>query len=428
MLETMRNAWRIPELRKKMTYTLFMIFLFRLGSSIPVPGINLELLDLFFQSASNTMFGFIDVFTGGGLSQATLFAMSITPYINASIIIQLLTIAIPALERLAKEGGEEGKKTIGKITRYLATVIGLIQAYSFYIFLSMSGLLQTDSTAFDAFVIVLTFTAGTAIVMWLGENITKKGIGNGTSMILFAGIISRVPSMVMSMYNLVASGSVHVVIMIIIAILALALVVFVVFMNAAERRIPIQYAKRVVGRKMYGGQSTHLPIKVSASGVMPIIFASSLLSLPSTIGMFLVPEEGSFWSSFLDVMAQTSPVYIILYLLLILGFSYFYSAVQFNPIEIANNLKKNGGFIPGFRPGRPTSEFITKVLAKITFMGAVFLGVVATLPLIVGAVSPTLSGVALGGTSLLIVVGVALDTVKQLESQMMMRHYKGFLE
>lgn len=427
MFETLRNAMRIPELKKKILYTLFILAIFRLGSSIPVPFIKLEALKAFFTQAENTGLGMINLFTGGGLSQATIFAMSITPYINASIIIQLLTVAIPALERMVKEGGEEGKKKIASITRYVAVVIGLIQGYSFYTLLSSKEML-TKTGAWEAVVIVLTFTAGTAFIMWLGEHITENGIGNGISIILFAGIISRGPTTIVTTFQQIVAGSLNIFLAIILVILALALVAFVVFMNSAERRLPVQYAKRMVGRKMYGGQSTHLPIKVSASGVMPIIFASSILSLPSTIGLFVQGNTDGFLKSFLDFFVPTNPFYIIIYLLFILGFSYFYATIQFNPIEIANNLKQNGGFILGFRPGKPTSEFITRVLSKVTFMGAVFLGVIAALPLVIGAIFPSLGGLAIGGTSLLIVVGVALDTVKQMEAQMMMRHYKGFLE
>lgn len=427
MFETLKNAWRIPELKKKLIYTLFILFIFRLGSSIPVPYINLQKLGEYFASIQNTMLGYVNVFTGGGLENATIFAMSITPYINASIILQLLTVAIPALERMVKEGGEEGRKKIASWTRYVGVALGLLQGYSFYVLLLSKGmLLRTDLWA--AFVIILTFTAGTAFIMWLGEHITENGIGNGISIILFAGIISRGPSMFVALVELVKNGGANLFVAALLIIIAIALIAFVVFMSNAERRIPVQYAKRMVGRKMYGGQSTHLPIKVSASGVMPIIFASSILSLPSTIGLFLQPKAGGFWDAFLKGFSHTSPVYILIYLLLIIAFSYFYAAIQFNPIEIANNLKKNGGFIPGFRPGKPTSDFISRALGKVTFIGSLFLGVVAALPLVIGAFSQNLSGVALGGTSVLIVVGVALETVKQLEAQMMMRHYKGFLE
>ena len=419
----------MPELRKKILYTLFILLIFRFGSCIPVPFINTTLLSEYFNQAAvgGSMLGYLDMFTGGGLSNATIFAMSITPYINASIILQLLTVAIPALERMVKDGGEEGRKKIASWTRYLAVILGLLQGFSYYALLRNQGFLSNTGVLAGA-AIILTFTAGTALIMWLGEHITQNGIGNGISIILFAGIVSRGPSLLRTLWNLVQTGGQGVLSAVLMVVIGLAVVVFIVFMSNAERRIPVQYAKRVVGRKMYGGQSTHLPIKVNASGVMPIIFASSILSLPQTISMFWQPETGTVGYHILNLFSQANPFYIVVYGLLILAFAYFYASIQFNPIEIANNLKKNGGFIPGFRPGKPTSDFITKALGKVTFVGAIFLAIVAILPLIVGAISPTLSNVALGGTSVIIVVGVALDTVKQLEAQMLMRHHKGFLE
>ena len=419
----------MPELRKKILYTLFILLIFRFGSCIPVPFIDTNLLSAYFEQASvsGSMLGYLNMFTGGGLSNATIFAMSITPYINASIILQLLTVAIPALERLVKDGGEEGRKKIASWTRYVAVVLGLLQGFSFYALLRTEGFLSNTGVLAGA-AIVLTFTAGTALIMWLGEHITQNGIGNGISIILFAGIVSRGPALISTLFNLIKGGASGILSAVLMVIIGLGVVVFIVFMSNAERRIPVQYAKRVVGRKMYGGQSTHLPIKVNAAGVMPIIFASSILSLPQTIGMFWKPEANTFGWHILNLFSQSSPFYIVVYGLLILAFAYFYASIQFNPIEIANNLKKNGGFIPGFRPGKPTSDFITKALGKVTFVGAIFLGVIATLPLIVGAISPTLSNVALGGTSVIIVVGVALDTVKLMEAQMLMRHHKGFLE
>ena len=419
----------MPELRKKILYTLFILLIFRFGSCIPVTFIDTQMLDDYFQTAaiSGSMLDYLNLFTGGGLSNATIFAMSITPYINASIILQLLTVAIPALERMVKDGGEEGRKKIASWTRYVAVALGLLQGFAYYAMLRSNALLSNTSVLAAA-AIILTFTAGTALIMWLGEHITQNGIGNGISIILFAGIISRGPSLISTFINLFRGGASGIVSAILMIVVGLAIIVFIVFMSNAERRIPVQYAKRVVGRKMYGGQSTHLPIKVNASGVMPIIFASSILSLPQTIAMFWQPETGTIGYHIMNLFSQTNPFYIVVYGLLILAFAYFYASIQFNPIEIANNLKKNGGFIPGFRPGKPTSDFITKALGKVTFVGALFLGVVAILPLIVGAISPTLSNVALGGTSVIIVVGVALDTVKQLEAQMLMRHHKGFLE
>ena len=419
----------MPELRKKILYTLFILLIFRFGSCIPVPFINTDLLAAYFETAavSGSMLGYLNMFTGGGLSSATIFAMSITPYINASIILQLLTVAIPALERMVKDGGEEGRKKIASWTRYLAVILGLLQGFSYYALLRAQGFLASDSPLAAA-AIILTFTAGTALIMWLGEHITQNGIGNGISIILFAGIVSRGPVLIQTMIGLFRSGTTGILSALLMIVIGLAIIVFIVFMSNAERRIPVQYAKRVVGRKMYGGQSTHLPIKVNAAGVMPVIFASSILSLPQTIAMFWQPAEDSLGYHILNLFSQTSVFYIVLYGLLILAFAYFYASIQFNPIEIANNLKKNGGFIPGFRPGKPTSDFIVKALGKVTFVGAIFLMVVALLPLIVGAISPSLSNVALGGTSVIIVVGVALDTVKQLEAQMLMRHHKGFLE
>lgn len=419
----------MPELRKKILYTLFILLIFRFGSCIPVPFINTELLATYFEQSqvAGSMLGYLDMFTGGGLSNATIFAMSITPYINASIILQLLTVAIPALERMVKEGGEEGRKRIASWTRYVAVVLGLLQGFSYYALLRSNGFLSNTSVLAAA-AIILTFTAGTALIMWLGEHITQNGIGNGISIILFAGIVSRGPSLIRTLYNLFKQGGGSIISALLMIVIGLAVVVFIVFMSNAERRIPVQYAKRVVGRKMYGGQSTHLPIKVNASGVMPIIFASSILSLPQTVSMFWQPAAGTVGWHVLNLFSQSNPFYIIVYGLLILAFAYFYASIQFNPIEISNNLKKNGGFIPGFRPAKPTSDFITKALGKVTFVGAIFLGIVAILPLIVGAISPNLSNVALGGTSVIIVVGVALDTVKQLEAQMLMRHHKGFLE
>lgn len=427
MIETLKNAWHVPELRKKIIYTMVIIAIFRIGSAIPVPYINTEALAEYFNSVSSTMLGYMNVFSGGGLSNATIFAMSVTPYINASIILQLLTVAIPALERMVREGGEEGRKKMTAITRYLGVALGLMQGYAYYVLLRSQNLV-TYTDFWHGLVIVLTFTAGTALIMWLGEHITQNGIGNGISILLFAGIVSRGPALVSSMYELVRSGGVSYVVAALVIVVSLAIIIFVVFISEAERRIPIQYAKRIVGRKQYGGQSTHLPIKVNASGVMPIIFAASIMSLPSTIEMMVNPKAGGFAEKMYGLFHQDSIFYIVLYVVLIFAFSYFYATIQFNPIEIANNLKKNGGFIPGFRPGRPTSEFIMKALGKVTFMGAIFLSVVAGFPLVIGMFSSSLGNVAIGGTSVLIVVGVALDTVRQIESQLMMHNYKGFLE
>ncbi len=431
MLETVRNAWKIPELRKKLLMTAFIILIFRLGNNIPVPFVDTDLLSTYFANSSTTILGMMNVMSGGAFGRATMLALGIQPYINSSIIIQLLTIAIPALERLAKDGGEEGKKKIAAITRYTTVGIGLLQAFGYYMLCRNYSML-TDDGIWPAIVIILVFTAGSAFTMWLGEQITEFGIGNGISIILFAGIISRVPTAVYYLYTGVynwatgTSGSLvlHPLGVVGILIGMLAMVVFVVFISLAERRIPVQYAKRVVGRKMMGGNSTNIPMKVNMSGVLPIIFAQTIASIPATIAAF-VPSLQDGW--FMKVFDTTSVFYCIIYFLLIIGFSYFYSTIQFNPVEVANNLKKQGGFIPGFRPGRPTVEFISKVLNKITMFGALYLSVVAILPIVTGAIINS-SYLAIGGTSVLIVVSVALETEKALEAQMMMRHYKGFLE
>lgn len=434
-MSTLSNALRIPELRKKILYTMFILIIFRLGSAIPVPFINVASLAETFKAYSSTMLGYFNILSGGGLSNATLFALTISPYINASIIVQLLTIAIPALERMAKDDGEDGRRKIEAITRYVTVGLGLILGFTYYTMLKtyenqgIDMLTSMGESTWGAIVIVLTFTAGSAAVMWLGEKITEKGIGNGISIILFAGIVSGGWDLIVSTVTSIASGTADYLGLAIVSVISLLLMLFVVFMNDAERRIPIQYAKRVVGRKQYGGQSSHLPLKLSMSGVMPIIFASTLLSLPGTLALFLNNSgESTFWTKISRWFSSTHPVYIILYMLLILGFGYFYAAIQFNPIEVSNNLKKNGGFIPGFRAGKPTSDFLTKVLNKITLMGSVFLGIIALVPILIGIFLPDVSGYAMGGTSLLIVVGVALETTKQLEAQMLVRHYKGFLE
>lgn len=428
MIETIRNAWRIPELKRKLLFTLFVLVAFRFGASaVAVPFINVDLLKEVFNQFEGTILGYVNMMSGGAFANATIFAMSITPYINASIIMTLLTIAIPALEKMQKEG-DEGRKKIASITRYLTVVLGLLQGLMYYIEMSRRGII-TERGFFPGFVVVLSFTAGTALLMWLGEQINEKGIGNGISMILFAGIISRAPSTINATSELIKNGKLNYFSVGIILIAAILIVAFVVFMNNAERRIPVQYAKRVVGRKMYGGQSTHLPLKVNMSGVMPIIFASTFVTFPATIAAFLGanPKPGTFWAGFLKLFSPSSMFYAVVYFLLIIAFSYFYNSIQFNPIEVANNLKKNGGFVPGLRPGKPTSDFLLKVLGKLTLIGALFLGVIAAIPIVTGSVFG-LAGLSLGGTSILIIVGVALETVKALEAQMLMRHYKGFLE
>ena len=423
MLQTMRNAWKIDDLRKKILFTLVIILLYRLGNAVPVPYVDIDALGQYFNQMQNTVLGLLNVMSGGAFSNATIFALSIQPYINASIIIQLLTIAIPALERMSKEEGEEGKKKIASITRYTTVAIGLIQGFAYYWMIMKSGFLTADGSGiWAAIVIILTFTSGSALIMWLGEQITEFGIGNGISIILFASIVSRFPTSLYQMVTNAVNGTVAWWIDILLLIGALAMIVLIVLINDSERRIPVQYAKRVVGRKMYGGQSTHLPMKVNMSGVLPIIFAQSIASLPATIAAFSGHAD-SWWAS------TTSLLYAAIYFLLIIFFAYFYSTIQFNPVEVANNLKKNGGYIPGFRPGKPTSEFIKKVLNKITLFGAIYLGIIAVVPILISHFSTTadLSGISLGGTSIIIVVGVALETVRALEAQLLMRNYKGFL-
>ena len=435
MIQTIKNAWKIPELRKKIMFTVFALLIFRLGSAVPVPFVNTTLLGNYLNNMSGTIFGLMNAMSGGAFATATVFALGVQPYINSSIIIQLLTVAIPALERLQKEGGEEGRKKIAAITRYTTVAIALLQGFGYYTLIKANGLLNLGGMngVWAGIVIVVSFTAGSAFIMWLGEQITEFGIGNGISIILFAGIVSRVPSMVQTLWlgvtnNISGITGDNVFSLpwwgaVLIVVGMLAIVVFIVFISNAERRLPVQYAKRVVGRKMYGGQSSHIPMKVNMSGVMPIIFAQSIASLPATIGAFAgwdTTTEG-FGGGLMRVFDTAGLLYSVIYFLLILGFSYFYSTMQFNPIEVANNLKKNGGFIPGFRPGKPTADFIHKVLNKITLFGALYLSVIAIAPII----TQNLTGarnLAIGGTSIIIVVSVAL------EAQMLMRHYKGFLE
>ena len=431
MFSTLRNAWKIPELRKKILFTLLMLLIYRVGNVIPVPYVNASALQTFFrQTLSNTVLGLYNAMSGSAFSRATVLALSIQPYINASIIIQLLTIAIPALERMAKDEGEEGKKKINRITRYATVGLGLLMGYGYYAMLNSYGML-TESGFLVGLVVVLAFTAGSAFVMWLGEQITEFGISNGISIILFANIISSIPSGVNTLVSGLSGGSTKWYEALIILVGMVALVLFIVYINDAERRIPIQYAKRVVGRKVYGGQNTNLPIKVNMSGVMPVIFAQSIASIPATIFAFTNTNgtsKSGFVQFLINISKTSSPVYMVIYFLLILGFSYFYAAIQYDPTEIANNLKKNGGFIPGFRPGKPTSDFIGKVISKITFFGARYLGIVALLPLIAGACINTFNSLSIGGTSVIIVVGVALEIFQALEAQMLMRHYKGFLD
>ena len=458
MFESLKQIFKQKELRSKLIYTLIVIVLFRLGCALTVPFLDPTALSTMVGSGSSDFLSYLNVLTGGALEDASIFGLSITPYINASIIIQLLTVAIPYLERLAKDGGEEGKKKIQSITRYTTVAIAVLQALGYYFMMKRYDLLATDAPGiWAALVIIVTLIAGSSFVMWMGEQVTEFGVGNGISIILFAGIISRVPNMISGMidgvktWSSVRNGTLTLeslttagysaeraqqvldsaiapwgVVLLVVGMLAL--IVFIVFINDAERRIPVQYAKRQVGRKMYGGQSTNLPMKVSMAGVLPIIFAQSIASLPITVWSFIgVPTDGTVSRAIYDAIDTKSIIYMVVYFIMIIGFSYFYSSIQFNPVEIANNLKKQGGFIPGFRPGKPTVDFIKKVLNKITLFGAIYLGIVAICPLIVGKVIGN-SSVAIGGTSVIIVVGVALETVKALESQMLMRQYKGFLE
>ena len=418
MFRILKDAWKIPDLKKKILYTVMLLVIFRIGAHIPVPFVDKTLISKLFGSDGNNLFSLANIVSGRALQQATIFAMSITPYINSSIIMQLLTVAIPALERLQKEG-EEGRKVIGQWTRYVTVFLAFVQAAGLYM-----GVVDPNlRSPLTFFTVVLSFTAGTAFLMWLGEQINEKGIGNGISLIIFAGIVSGAPAGIQSIIN----NKINYFMMAILVIIILAVIAFVVLMNNAERRIPVQYAKRVVGRKMYGGQSTHIPIKVAMAGVLPIIFAVSLMAFPGTIAQMFGVESGTsgFWGGFLRFFSPANPGYSVMYFILIILFTFFYTEIQFNPIEIANNMKNNGGFIPGIRPGKPSSDFIRTILNRITLVGAVFIALIAVLPTFLTRINPSF---AFGGTSLLIVVGVALETVKQIESQMLMRHYKGFLE
>ena len=443
MFNTIRNAFKIPDLRKRIWFTFLMMVIFRFCAHIPVPFLSKEAMQAF-MSGGTDLFSLFDVFTGGAFSNATVMALGVSPYINSSIIVQLLAVAIPSLERLSKEG-LEGRKKLNKITRYLGIILAFVQGAGLYVTLHNIGVTSgieaiKNEGVLTFFVITLTFTAGTAFIVWLGEQITEKGIGNGVSFIIFAGIVSRIPSACFSIYNNYLASGVrsmkNITIAAAIVVIAIAAIVLVVLFDSAERRIPVQYAKRVVGRKMYGGQSTNIPIKVVMGGVMPIIFASSIMAFPATIVRLVTSNQlptSGIWYRVLGCLSAgygpswTDVVYSILYFLLIIFFTYFYSAIQFNPIEMANNMKKSGGYIPGYRPGKPTSDYISKVASRLNLTGALFLGVIAVLPVVAGALF-NIGGMQIGGTSLLIIEGVALETVKQIESQMMMRHYKGFLE
>ena len=449
MLQTIVNAWKIADLRKKLLFTALIVLIFRIGSAIPVPFTDIAESGVLGADAAtgNTFLNYLNMMTGDAFNYGTIFAMSITPYINSSIIMQLLAVAIPALERLQKEG-EEGRKKIASITRFVTIALGVLQSTAYYFYLRSQGYLTGDYTGFAAFfqalVIILCFTAGTALIMWLGERINEKGIGNGISIILFAGIVSRIPTLISSLLGpttgYISRGGAYIPLTLIVTVALVLMIAFIVWMDNAERRIPVQYAKRVVGRKMYGGQSTHIPLKVNMSGVMPVIFASSILSLPPTVEMFINPStvaESDFLKGFFAIFKMDHWVYSIIYFVFIIAFAYFYASIQYNPIEMSKNIRDNGGSIPGIRPGEPTSRYIGNIIHRITLLGALLLSVVALFPIIYSQVGTFIVEklgyeqgftVSLGGTSIIILVGVALETVKQLESQMMMRHYKGFLD
>ena len=434
MFQTLRNAWKIEDLRKKLLYTLLILIIVRLGCAIPVPFLDPSRLQEMLNSTQGNLLGYLNLLTGGAFAEATLFALGVSPYITASIVIQLLTVAIPSLERMAKEG-PEGQKKIKKITRYPTIGLAVLQAYAYYTLLRSSQFNAVKYTSgasawISGIAIVLAFSAGAMLVVWLGERIDEKGIGNGISLILFAGIIARLPSLITRLIGYLQLGEFYprfYVLVPLVVVLFIAMIAFIVLMNGAERRIPVQYAKRIVGRKQYGGQSSYMPIKVNMSGVLPIIFASTFLAIPGTIVGFVSPNAEKGFAKFIaDVFSTSSIWYAILYFILIILFNYFYIAIQYNPVEMANNIRKNNGAIPGIRPGKPTSDFISKIISKTTVTGALMLAVIAILPIILGAASGM--NISMGGTSIIIVVGVALDTARSLESQMMMRHYKGFLE
>lgn len=441
MFQTIANAWKVADLRKKMLYTCLIVLIFRIGSAIPVP--FTDITEGIVDQNGGTFMNYLAMMTGDAFNYGTIFAMSITPYINSSIIMQLLAVAIPALERLQQEG-EEGRKKIASITRFVTIVLGLLQSTAYFFYIRSKGYVTPSgmtgfAAVFQAITIIACFTAGTALIMWLGERINEKGIGNGISIILFAGIVSRIPTLMTSLYSpsqgYIRNGGPYYVVTPLVGVMLLLMIAYIVWMDSAERRIPINYAKRVVGRKMYGGQSTFMPIKVNMSGVMPIIFASSILSLPPTIQMFISSDkisESKFWSGFFNVFTSDHWAYAIIYFIFIIAFAYFYASIQYNPIEMSKNIRENGGSIPGIRPGEPTARYIGKIINRITLLGALLLSVVALIPIIVSQLGNAFLSnglnVSLGGTSIIILVGVALETVKQLESQMMMRHYKGFLD
>jgi len=418
MVDALKSVFKVEELRRKIIFTLMMILVFRVGTHIPVPGIKLDVIQELI--GQGQLLGFFDIISGGAFANFSIFAMSITPYINASIIIQLLTIVVPSLERLAKEG-VEGRKKIVEYTRYLTVILGFVQGIG--ISFGLRSALE-DSSFPNILLIALTLTAGTAFLMWLGEMITEKGIGNGISLIIFAGIVSSLPGGVMSMIEYFRTGTIGIITLLAFVVVAAVVIVAIIAVNEGQRRIPVHYAKRIVGRKVYGGQSTHIPIKVNSAGVIPVIFAMSIMMFPGTIASWF--PNNSFANAIGSFFDFTSIPYMIFYAMLIMFFTYFYSAITFNPADVSDNIKKNGGFIPGIRPGRPTTDYITKIMNRITLAGAIFLAAIAVLPSIL--IAFTAIPVYFGGTALLIVVGVALDTMKQLESSLLMRHYEGFMK
>ncbi len=449
MFQTIKNAWKLDDLRKKILFTLFVLLLYRIGAQIPVPFLAADLVSSMNQATQGSIFEYLNILSGGAFSQATLFALGVSPYITSSIVIQLLTVAIPALERLSKEG-EEGKKKLNQLTRIVTVALALLTAVGYYFMLDSGAgtgmsYIETNglNKVFVAFVIVACYCAGSSLVMWLAEKINESGIGNGISLILFINIVSRGPAILGQLINLVTGKAtagteiphwVGILIAVGSLILGLAMLILIVYVNDSERRIPVQYAKKVVGRKMYGGQNSTLPIKLNNTGVMPIIFASSIVSLPATIGMFF-PNKTGFWKGFFDLFATDGWLYAVLTLVLIVAFAYFYILISFNPVEVSNNLKRNGGSIPGIRPGKPTSDYITKVLNRITFIGAIFLAIIAVVPMVINIIvnlatdgSNIMSALSFGGSSIIIVVGVIVETAREIEGQMTMRHYKGFLE
>ena len=440
MFKTIKNAFKTPDVRKRILYTLLLIVLFRLGCFITVPGVNTVTLNEAMSGASNGIAGLIDLISGGAFSRFSIFAMTITPYITSSIVIQLLGMVIPSLEKLMKEGGEEGRNKMNRYTKLLTVVLALIEGIGLYLTYKSSGIF-VETNFLTGFLVVISLMAGTSLLMWLGDQITNKGIGNGISMIIFVGIISGLPSAVTMIWNLIfgtrAFSTAGLLTSLCIIVGAIVLIAGVVFVQQAERRIPVQYAKKVVGRKMYGGQNTHIPLKLAMAGVMPVIFASSFMTFPAMIIQMFnanIASQTGFWATIykFSIATSTSNVGLgytianaIVYLLLILGFTYFYTYATFNPAEVSSNIKKNGGFIPGIRAGKPTTDYLSSIMSKLTLFGGIFLSVIAILPMLMRF---TGLNVAFGGTSILIVVGVALETVQQLESRLVMRHYKGFLE